>query len=160
MAPLSRRAVLIAATATTAAAARAQTAPTLSVDGRLAGGRPLTLRTQDLQRLPQHLLATRSPWNRGVHAYAGPLLRDVLAAVGAEGRTIKAVALNDYQVSIPVQDARDWDVIVALEIDGHPMSVRDKGPFFIIYPFDSDIRLQSAAYFARSIWQLKSLTIQ
>lgn len=34
------------------------------------------------------------------------------------------------------------------------MSVRDKGPLWVIYPYDSDPALQSEVTYARSIWQL------
>ena len=40
---------------------------------------------------------------------------------------------------------------------GNRFSIRDKGPLFIIYPFDQDESLRNETYFARSVWQLKEL---
>ena len=60
----------------------------------------------------------------------------MLGAVGAQGRTLRAIALNDYKVDIPFDDVRTIDVVMARLLDGRPMPVRDKGPLFIIYPFD------------------------
>ena len=40
------------------------------------------------------------------------------------------------------------------------MAVRDKGPLFIVYPYDSDEVLRSERYYNRSAWQLKSLEIE
>jgi hypothetical protein len=39
------------------------------------------------------------------------------------------------------------------------MPVRDKGPLFIIYPFDTDASLRSERYYSRAAWQLKSIEI-
>lgn len=113
-----------------------------------------------LEKLPQHSFRTRTPWYTEEREFTGPLLRDVLAAVGAEGEVMHALALNDYKMAIPVSDAHDYDVIVAHLMDGKPMPVRDKGPLFIIYPFDDKRELRSLTYYSRSVWQLKTLEIQ
>ena len=39
------------------------------------------------------------------------------------------------------------------------MTVRDKGPFWIIYPFDSNPDYQSEVIYSRSIWQLNRLEV-
>jgi hypothetical protein len=41
-----------------------------------------------------------------------------------------------------------------------PMPIRDKGPLFIVYPFDSDPRLQTEQYYGRAVWQLKELNVR
>lgn len=155
-----RRLVLIAFAAAPWLGAQAQSTPTLTVAGKVAGGAPVQLSYDELLKLPQQNFSTLTPWSKEPRRYAGPLLRDVLTRAKAQGTVLKAVALNDYQVSIPASDAQDWNVIVALQIDGKPIAVRDKGPFFVIYPFDSDARLQTATYYSRSIWQLKSIQVE
>jgi len=40
------------------------------------------------------------------------------------------------------------------------MSVRDKGPLFVIYPFDSKAELKSEQYYSRAAWQVRSITIE
>lgn len=112
-----------------------------------------------LQKLPQQTFITKTPWDKSPTKFTGPLLRDVLNAVKAEGKTLTAYALNDYKTTIPVEDALRFDVIVAHKIDDMPISVRTKGPLFIIYPFDSKPELKSSKYYGRSAWQLKSLKI-
>ena len=113
-----------------------------------------------LEKLPQHKVFTKSPWYPQGAEFTGPLLRDVLAAAGAKGDKIIAVALNDYKTEIPLQDAYKFDVILAHHMNGKPMPVREKGPLFIVYPFDSKPELQSEVYQNRSAWQLVRLTIQ
>lgn len=133
----------------------------LQVAGRVKSG-GVRLSLKDLQMLPQHSFATNTPWTREPHTYTGPLLRDVLAAAGADlsATTIRAVALNDYQIGIPLKDALTYPVIVAHRRDGKPMPVRDRGPLFIIYPFDSDAELRSTRFYQRAIWQLKSMQVE
>jgi hypothetical protein len=113
-----------------------------------------------LEALPQHEFTTSTPWYPGVRRFSGPLLRDVLAAAGAEGRTAVLIALNDYRVELPIDDAQRFDVIVARLLDGRPMAVRDKGPLFVIYPFDARPELRSAVYHARSAWQLRTIDVR
>ena len=113
-----------------------------------------------LAALPQHSFTTMTPWYKEPRKFTGPLLRDVLAAAGASGKVIKAVALNDYKAELPVDDTQKYGVVLARLMDDKPMPVRDKGPLFIIYPFDTDETLRSERYYNRSAWQLKILEIE
>ncbi|MCV2354104.1 molybdopterin-dependent oxidoreductase [Paucibacter sp. B2R-40] len=117
-----------------------------------------------LAALPQHSFITGTPWYPTARKFSGPLLRDVLAAAGVktqtEGKVIEAIAINDYKVSIPIEDAWRHKLIVARLLDDKPMALRDKGPLFLIYPFDSDEQLRNSIFYSRSAWQLKSLRIK
>lgn len=112
-----------------------------------------------LAQLQQASFSTRTPWYAQARRFSGPLMRDVLAAVGAHGQTVRALALNDYRVDIPVDDARRFDVLLARLIDDKPMTVRDKGPLFVIYPFDMHAELRTAVYYNRCAWQLRALEL-
>ncbi len=113
-----------------------------------------------LEALPQHTLLTETPWTDGITRFEGPLARNVLAAVGASGESVRASAINDYAVNIPLADFEQYDVIVALTRDGAPMRVRDKGPLWIIYPWSDHPQLRSEVHHSRSIWQLKALHVE
>ena len=113
-----------------------------------------------LAALPQHSFTTSTPWYKAMKKFTGPLLRDVLAAAGAQGTALKAVALNNFKVEIPVADTRQFPVLLARLLDDQPMLIREKGPLFIVYPFDTDTELHSARYYSRSAWQLRTLEIQ
>ncbi|QZA81592.1 hypothetical protein [Deefgea piscis] len=109
-----------------------------------------------LNQLPQKSIQTSSPWYNGIHTFSGPSLKDVLALAGSKGKQLKLKAINDYTIVIPSSDA-DLGPIIARTIDGKAFSVRDKGPLFLIYPFDSNKELQNRTYYSRSIWQLVSI---
>lgn len=113
-----------------------------------------------LEKLPQQTFTTQTPWDKKPIKFKGPLLRDVLAAAKASGTTLKAAALNDYQTSIPFDDAKNFDVIVAHQMNDQAIPVRTKGPLFIVYPFDTKAELRSNVYYERSAWQLKSITVE
>jgi hypothetical protein len=113
-----------------------------------------------LAALPQHSFTTSNPWYKESKKFTGPLLRDVLAAAGAQGSTLKAVALNDFKIDIPVADTRQYPMVLARLMDDKPMLVREKGPLFIVYPFDTHTELHSARYYSRSAWQLRTLEVQ
>ena len=113
-----------------------------------------------LAALPQHSFTTKTPWFKESKKFTGPLLRDVLAAAGAQGGTLKAVALNDFKIEIPVSDTQQFPMLLARLLDDTPMPIREKGPLFIVYPFDTNTELQSARYYSRSAWQLRTLNVQ
>lgn len=113
-----------------------------------------------LAALERRVTRTSTPWHDGVVSFEGPLGRALLEAVGARGRTMKVTALNDYTAEVPVADFREHEVILAMKQDGRTMRVRDKGPLFIVYPFDEEPRLRSDLYLSRSVWQIKSIAIE
>ncbi|PXW93555.1 hypothetical protein C7444_11966 [Sphaerotilus hippei] len=109
--------------------------------------------------LKQVSFTTTTPWHQGARRFTGPLLRDVLAEAGARGTTVRAIALNDYKVDVPFEDAQTHELILARLLDGKPMTVREKGPLFLVYPYDSDPELKSQRYYNRSAWQLRRLEV-
>ena len=113
-----------------------------------------------LEKLPQHSFSTTTPWYPAARKFTGVLLRDLLAAVGARGKTIKAIALNDYRVDIPVDEAQRHSLMLAYLLDDKPMPVREKGPLMLMYPFDSQPELRSALNYSRAVWQLKALELK
>ena len=112
-----------------------------------------------LAAMAQQTFSTRTPWYPQSRRFTGPLLRDVLRAAGSSGNTLRLIALNDYRVDMPFEDTQRHDVLLARLLDDQPMSVRDKGPLFVIYPFDSRPELRSAVYYSRSAWQLRTIEV-
>ena len=113
-----------------------------------------------LEKLPQTSFATRTPWYAQPRKFTGPLMRDVLREAGAKGSTLRVRALNDYRVDIPFEDTQRYDLIIARLLDDQPMAVRDKGPLFAIYPFDTQPELRNAVYYSRSAWQLRTIEVR
>ncbi|WP_245541151.1 hypothetical protein [Yoonia vestfoldensis] len=113
-----------------------------------------------LQDLQQATITAATPWFDATHDFSGPLGLAVLEAVGAQGGTLRVVALNDYAATVPAADLRDLGAVLATHLDGQMMSVRDKGPLFLIYPFDDNPDLFDEVYFGRSVWQIARIEVQ
>jgi len=137
------------------ASAQELTVRWLAGDGQVLSQRTLSL--SDLDALKQTEINTSTPWGKGVQRFTGPSL-GVLAGLG--GRPVsqaKVVALNDYVATIP---AEDWEVhgaILTTRLDGATMRVREKGPYWVMYPIDSDSSLGQQYYQSRMVWQVKSV---
>jgi hypothetical protein len=112
-----------------------------------------------LETLPQHEFATSTIWTEGVATFRGVLLRDLLRATGATGTTVTLTALNDYSITLPVAEATETAPLLAYLMNGQPMSVRDKGPVWLIYPYDADADFRTEQTYARSIWQLDRIEV-
>jgi hypothetical protein len=132
----------------------------LVIDGLIAGGQPAAFDLAALQALPVTRITTMTPWTDGENRYEGVRLRDLLQQLGANGATVLADAVDDYQVKIPMEDIRDYDVIIAYAMNGAPLPADNKGPLWVIYPYSEHSGLQKDIYFSRSVWQLNRLTVQ
>lgn len=105
-------------------------------------------------------IKTKTPWSENVDLYEGPLFRSLIEAVGANSDTLSVTALNDYSALVPVKDSFDYDVILAIDMNGEVMRIRDKGPIFILYPFDTDPSLNNEVIYNRSVWQIKAINVE
>ena len=113
-----------------------------------------------LKALGVATVTTSTAWTEGVSVFEGVRLADVLDRVGASGETLTAVALNDYAAELPAEDSRTWPVILAYSRDGKSLSVRDKGPLWIVYPRDDHPELQSDTHNGKWVWQLKAIKVK
>ena len=113
-----------------------------------------------LQALPQYEIVTSNPWVDKPHKYRGPKLADVLAGVGADGKSITLTALNSFQIRIDWDKVAKYDPILAWEDDGVIMRVRDKGPLWFMLPLDRYPELKRSEYTDMMIWQLDLIDIQ
>lgn len=112
-----------------------------------------------LDSLPQRVTKATTPWYTGEHEFSGVIISDLLDYLGASGENVTFTALNDYASEIPMAELKDMPVILATRVDGEELSVRDKGPLFVIYPFDLDSTLYNEVIFGRSVWQVASVTV-
>lgn len=113
-----------------------------------------------LLALPAATIETMTPWTDGVTKFEGPLARDLLQRVGAKGSRVKALAINDYSVVIPVSDFETYPVILAMKMNGEVLRTRTKGPLWVIYPWSEKPELRSEVIYGRSIWQVKEIVVE
>jgi hypothetical protein len=118
------------------------------------------LSLSDLDALPQTQFTTTTIWTNGTTEFSGVSLKTLLGHLSATGTTLEMAALNDYAVSMPLTELEDSVPIVATRMNGEIMSARDKGPFWVVYPYDNNPRYRTETNFTRSIWQLRSLQVE
>jgi hypothetical protein len=112
-----------------------------------------------LESIGMKTITTTTPWHSGQVRFEGVPMDKLMERVGARGKAVRAVALNDYASTVPMDDFARHGVILAMKRDGQYMPIKDKGPLFIIYPYDSSAELKSQMYYARSVWQVKRLEV-
>jgi len=144
------------------ASTASQAAETLLQVVRLDGA-VQTVTEDDLARIGEITIWTSLvgyPGEEAMHAVeheaTGPRLRDVLAHFNVSG----TIALDSYRIDVPVEDAINYDVILATKIDGKRLGIRDRGPLWVIYPLKDHPELRKAVFEARGVWQLTELRMR
>ncbi len=113
-----------------------------------------------LESLGVARLVTRTPWTEGEGTFEGVTARRLLDAVRARGGTVRAIALNDYEAEIPVEELVRHEVLIAWKRDGRRLRRRGKGPLWIVYPWSEHPELDTRLVRQHSVWQLDRLVIR
>jgi len=132
----------------------------LTVSGKVTNGEAVDFTLAELEALGIASITTSSPWEAEAVSFEGVSMVVLLQAVGATGDTAAILALNKYRTEVPVSDFIDHGVILASRKNGEPMPISDKGPLFVVYPFDDKPELNTEIYHARSAWQVRSIVIE
>lgn len=135
----------------------------LTVSGNVAKTNSDTGAVFDLEMLQaydQSTIETTTIWTDGVQVFQGVSLAALLEDLGITEGTLKATAINDYAVEIPVEGVEPGGATVAYLQGGEPMSVREKGPLWIVFPYDSDPRFRTEVVYGQSIWQLDRIVVE
>lgn len=158
---IDRRKLLLGAAAAVAFTAGPAFAddPILTIDGKIAGAGPRTFTLADLMAQPVASFATKTPWHATAVTFEGIGFDVLLALVGPTGTRLRFSALNDYVVEADIADLTGLGGVFAYRENGRQMPVSDKGPLFLVFPFDSDERLQHQSLYARCIWQLATIDV-
>lgn len=135
----------------------------LKISGRIAntnGDGTAEFDVAMLEALGMESFSTMTPWYAERVTFEGVPMTRLLAFVGATGTSVTVSALNDYATDIPIEDFKKYRVILALKRDGAYMPVKDKGPLFIVYPYDSDPELKHQRFYSRSAWQVARIVVK
>ena len=113
-----------------------------------------------LEMLPRTTFSTKTPWYSTPRKFTGVLFRDLLEAIGSQATSVRAIALNDYRVDIPVDELVKNGAMIAWLLDDQTMPVREKGPLVIMFPFSERAELRTAVHYSRAVWQLRKLELR
>lgn len=111
----------------------------------------------DVLALSDQQIVTETPWTDGTLAFHGAPLSAVLAVAGVEDGWVNARGLNNYSVNLPLEQAVAANAFLAVQINGELMRIKDKGPFWIIFPWSDRPELLTRDIRSWSVWQLQTL---
>ncbi|PXA71078.1 oxidoreductase [Vibrio sp. 11986-1-5] len=103
---------------------------------------------------------TKTPWTDGLVTFRGVSSRYILELVDKPKADIKVTALNDYWAVIPYEDIVKYNPILAVMQNKQTMSIRDKGPIWVIYPLTQYNQLNNEVLHSRMVWQVASIELQ
>ncbi|MBX9265621.1 putative pterin-binding protein [Chromobacterium violaceum] len=114
----------------------------------------------EFNALPMREITTATDWTpKGT--FRGPLLRELLAKVGAHGRQIKFYGEDNYNVTIPASDFSKYDVILARTWNNQPLQLNDFGPFWVMYPIQNMSTSETSGIFiAKLAWQVSRIEVK
>lgn len=138
-------------------------APLLTINGANEMGEQVSieLSAEDFADMEQVTVETANDYVDGVASFSGPLLRSVLSDLDfGPDSSLNVTASNDYMTTVPAQEILDYDVILATKMNGVDLSLRDRGPIWIIYPMSDNPELQDAKYNDRLVWQLIRVDVE
>lgn len=122
-------------------------------DGSVVAER--TLEIAAVEALPQVEFTTETPWMSGAQRFSGPSIGTLAALGGVPVGEALFTALNDYEMIVPKEDWEQLGAILAVRRNGELMPIKDKGPYWVMYPISSDPKLDTQFYHGRMVWQVK-----
>lgn len=134
----------------------------LSISGRIAclpDAGPLPLDLAALAGLPHHEFVTSTLWTRGSARYSGVLLLDLLLSLCAEGRAVSLWSVTYDHALLSAEDIGPRGPLLATSANGRPLTLRDTGPVWLIYPYDAGEEFRTAGVFARSLQHLARIEV-
>jgi hypothetical protein len=153
---------LLATFAGGAAVAAASEAPVLTLrNPKITGPHgKITFTFDALNAMPQHTILTGNDYIDGVSEFRGPRVFQVLDLIGRAGaEKARFIAANDFYSDIAIEELQRFDAVLALSMDDKPLSRRDKGPIWVMYPIDSYPELKDSVYNNRLVAQLKVIEL-
>ncbi|WP_086981468.1 hypothetical protein [Vibrio aphrogenes] len=121
-------------------------------------GKQIHLTRADLQALPQTQFTTSTPWTSQVHTYQGPKLSLLIEQFEQPITSIQVFAYNGYAVDINKSEWQQYPFILAMKQDGQELTLRNKGPLWILLPFDQNPTFSSKqSLLNQSIWQIEKI---
>ncbi|KQA99694.1 oxidoreductase [Vibrio metoecus] len=114
---------------------------------------------QELLARSDLTIVTETPWTQGSTEFKGISAQAILAWMGVKQADLKVIALNKYWAVIPYSDIEKYNPVFAIQKNGKPMAIRDRGPVWSIYPLSSSGELNNEVLHSRMVWQISHIEI-
>ncbi|MBD3657100.1 hypothetical protein [Marinobacter sp.] len=121
----------------------------------------IELTASDLDNLTQRSIRTHSPYYKGQVEFSGPMLVDLLTSVAGQDIGdyigISLYALNNYVVHTTFGELKRIEALLATRREGKRLSIRERGPYWIILPLTDRKELDSEHFHKLMVWQLQKI---
>ncbi|GHD76625.1 molybdopterin-dependent oxidoreductase [Vogesella fluminis] len=112
---------------------------------------------KDLAALPQSEIITQTPWTKAKSRYQGVSLAMLLKKLQITSSSVKIRALNDYWAQVPVAEIDKYKAILATHADGKALTIRNKGPVWLMLPLSEHPEINKEQYHSYMVWQVHSV---
>jgi hypothetical protein len=112
-----------------------------------------------LLALPQTHFETTTQWTPGSGRFSGPILDDLLRYYEAGPGHLRLTAIDGYIVTVYRNLITREAPIIANRINDQPFDRRNKGPLWVVFPYDRAVKFRSETIFSASVWQLVQITV-
>ncbi|MHA7827481.1 MAG: putative pterin-binding protein [Roseovarius sp.] len=114
----------------------------------------IELTYSELQSMPRATIETSTNWTFGTQSFTGVWLATLLDRHAIRSGMLELFAVNDYVVRIPVEEVRQGGELLAYRRNDEIMTLRQKGPLWLVYDWDHEPAYRTETHYSRSIWQL------
>jgi hypothetical protein len=111
----------------------------------------------DLQALPQVEITAQAPGWPGPVKLKGVRLADLLAAAGAEERTVTLSALDNYGVKLTPAEVKAKPWVLGHTADGVPLAVGGRGPLWLAW--DTSAAIATKEDEGQWLWAVYLITV-
>ena len=113
----------------------------------------------DLESMPQTTYTTALPWLEKPAEFNGVKLSTLLQhTLGEVPQQVEVRAMNDYYSYISLEDILRYQPIIAYKQDHNYIKVRNKGPYWLIYPVTKYPELDVSYYHSQMVWQINRIS--
>lgn len=130
---------------------------TVTVHRKGEAGAATAITLDELAAMPQTRVRAVTPWTEGVVEFEGVAFADLAARVGVTDGQVALTALNAYQITLDAAQVIADGGVLALKMDGRTMSVRDKGPIWLVFPSEARPELAATDNTHMWIWQVNAI---
>lgn len=103
---------------------------------------------------------TSLPWYPDKKEFTGFKVSDLLNQLEIDDAfSVSFIALNDYAASSTIADINKYEPIIAYQVDGKNMRVRDKGPYWLLFNVDKYPETNTAVFHSQMVWQIDEIMI-
>ena len=125
------------------------------IDDRFADG--LLFDIAALEQLPMVEVDIDDPWEKRQVTYRGVMMNDLVNAIAPHGaRELQLTALDDYEVTLSLNDLANGKALLATTADGEPIDIAAGGPTRLVFLPDSTIGRDQDLW----IWSIVTIVAQ